>query len=80
MPSDATTAYHEYRTDWIAGKVLFYLDGVKQAEVDKHTPVAATPWVWNDWANGGSWSQGPPQQDNVLSIAKIEMFYNATSA
>ena len=33
----------------------------------------------NNWANGGSWSGGPPEKDNVLEIQSIEMYYNRTS-
>ena len=80
MPEDATSAYHEYRTDWLPGKIVWYLDGVKQAQMTKYTPTVAAPWVWNNWANGGSWTQGPPKQDNVLKISKIEMYYNTTAA
>jgi len=30
IPDNATTAYHEYRIDWIPGATLFYLDGKLQ--------------------------------------------------
>ena len=49
-PSDATTAAHEYRIDWINGKTLYYLDAVLQKTFTNNVPTVAGNWVWNNWA------------------------------
>ena len=81
LPVNATTTMHEYRLDWLPGKTVYYLDGIKQAELESNVPSTASSWIWNNWSNGDDgWSAGPPQQDNVLKIAKIEMWYNRTGS
>lgn len=45
----------------------------------KNVPTMPGSMVWNNWANGGSWSGGPPERDSVLEIRSIEMYYNRTS-
>jgi beta-glucanase (GH16 family) len=32
-PSEAQTALHEYRVDWVPGKTAFYLDGVQKSTI-----------------------------------------------
>ncbi|KAK5019376.1 concanavalin A-like lectin/glucanase domain-containing protein [Cryomyces antarcticus] len=79
-PSDATTVAHEYRMDWVAGKTLFYLDGVLQKVFTVSVPSVPGPWMWNNWANGSPyWSTGPPLSDNIMKISNIVMYYNTSS-
>lgn len=78
-PCDATTDFHEYRYDWVKGATKFYIDGVLVATFKKNVPTKAGSLVWNNWANGGSWSGGPPVMDSVLEIQSIEAYYNRTS-
>ncbi|KAK7416155.1 hypothetical protein QQX98_005352 [Neonectria punicea] len=76
-PANPTTTEHEYRIDWTAGLVKFYVDGVKMWQTTKDVPNQSGPWVWNNWSNGDKgWSVGPPAQDAVFKIKKIEMYYN----
>lgn len=49
VPSDATTAEHEYRIDWLPGSVTYYLDGVVQATFTNNIPSQGGQWVWNNW-------------------------------
>lgn len=49
-PSDATTAPHEYRIDWIPGKAMYYLDGVLQKTITVNVPSVGGTWLWNNWA------------------------------
>lgn len=81
IPSDAHTNAHEYRTDWTAGFVAFYIDGQEVHRFTTNVPTEAGTWIWNNWSNGDKgWSVGPPASDNILKISKIEMYYNTTSS
>lgn len=76
-PSNPTSTEHEYRLDWNAGKVEWYVDGVKKWETTTDVPSVPGPWVWNNWANGDiGWSAGPPAVDAIFKIKRIEMYYN----
>ncbi|KAF4984576.1 hypothetical protein FZEAL_252 [Fusarium zealandicum] len=76
-PSNPTSTEHEYRIDWVAGMVQFFVDGVKVWQTTKDVPSVPGPWVWNNWSNGDKgWSVGPPKKDAVFKIKKIEMYYN----
>lgn len=46
---DLTTAFHEYRLDWLPDPTDFYLDGVLQANSTENVPIMAGKWIWNNW-------------------------------
>lgn len=79
-PANIDSVEHEYRIDWTSQATSFYLDGVLQETYEVNVPSEPGTWLWNNWANGDpSWSVGPPQQDSVMKVSKIEMYYNSTS-
>ena len=78
-PPDMTSAYHEYRIDWIPGKTMFYINGVLKRTLTENIPSIPGPWIWNNWSNGGSWTTGPPQETSDLRIRHIEAYFNRTS-
>ncbi|KAI4857944.1 concanavalin A-like lectin/glucanase [Aureobasidium sp. EXF-8846] len=78
-PSGMSTGFHEYRFDWLEGVTKFYIDGKYVGAMKKNVPTVPGSMVWNNWVNGGSWSEGPPARDNILEIQSIEMYYNRTS-
>jgi len=78
-PSDITTAFHEYRYDWLPGRTDFYIDGVRLVSLEQNVPTEPGYLMWNHWSNGNSWSEGPPLADSVLYISSIEAFFNRTS-
>lgn len=41
---------HEYRIDWTAGRVEFFLDGVLQQVFTTNVPTMAGAWLWSNWA------------------------------
>ena len=49
LPRDASTAWHEYRLDWMPGKTAFYIDGVLKAEHTQNVASRPGPWLWNNW-------------------------------
>ncbi|GAB7351581.1 hypothetical protein MBLNU459_g2203t1 [Dothideomycetes sp. NU459] len=77
-PSDASTAFHEYRVDWIPGKTMFYIDSVLVQTITGNVPTTPGFWLWNNWSNGNLWAQGPPLKDNVLQIQTINAYFNRT--
>ncbi|KAG9945117.1 concanavalin A-like lectin/glucanase, partial [Aureobasidium melanogenum] len=78
-PQNMSAGFHEYRFDWLKGMTKFYVDGKYVGQLSKNVPKVPGSMVWNNWANGGSWSGGPPKHDNILEIQSIEMWYNRTS-
>lgn len=77
-PTDASTAFHEYRVDWIPGSTAFYIDSVLQKNVTGNVPTTPGFWLWNNWSNGNAWAAGPPAKDNVLQIQSINAYWNRT--
>ncbi|KAK1992178.1 concanavalin A-like lectin/glucanase [Colletotrichum falcatum] len=76
-PSSPTTTEHEYRLDWLADRVRFYVDGKLGWETSQNVPSVPGAWVFNNWANGDpGWTAGPPDEDALFRIRKIDMFYN----
>ena len=72
---------HEYRVDWVAGAVSFWVDGVQQDEFSSNVPTEAGSWLWSNWANGDpGWTTGPPVRNSVFKIRAIEMYYNTTDS
>ncbi|THZ19917.1 concanavalin A-like lectin/glucanase [Aureobasidium pullulans] len=78
-PLGMTSDFHEYRFDWLKGVTKFYVDGKFVGSLKKNVPTMPGSMVWNNWANGGSWSGRPPERDSALEIRSIEMYYNRTS-
>lgn len=79
-PSNVDTVEHEYRTDWTSKYTAFYLDGVLKAKYTVNVASIPGTWLWSNWANGDpTWSVGPPAQDSIMKVSKIEMYYNTTS-
>lgn len=80
-PSDAATAEHEYRIDWVPGRVDFYTDAVKQDTFTTNVPTDAGSWLFNIWSNGDpGFTVGPPKNDAVTKIKEIVMYYNTSSS
>ncbi|KAF7556057.1 hypothetical protein G7Z17_g1744 [Cylindrodendrum hubeiense] len=76
-PSNPTTTEHEYRIDWTAGLVKFFVDGVQIWQTTEDVPSEPGPWVWNNWSSGNkNWSAGPPAKDATFKIKSIKMYYN----
>ncbi|KAF2225929.1 concanavalin A-like lectin/glucanase domain-containing protein, partial [Elsinoe ampelina] len=70
-PSDATSAFHEYRMDWVPGKTMFYIDGQLVYQINQNVPSTPGFYLWNNWSNGNAWAKGPPQGTNTVKIQSI---------
>ncbi|KAI4722124.1 concanavalin A-like lectin/glucanase [Aureobasidium sp. EXF-10727] len=78
-PSTMTSAFHEYRYDWLPTQTNFYIDGELVMSIHRNVPSAAGWLMWNSWSNGYAWTYGPPLQDSVLQIASVEAYFNRSS-
>lgn len=47
-PSDATTAYHEYRVDWNASTTTFWINGELVHSISENVPSTPGLWLWNN--------------------------------
>ncbi|RPD73465.1 concanavalin A-like lectin/glucanase [Lentinus tigrinus ALCF2SS1-7] len=78
-PADPRTGEHEYTLEWSADATRFFFDGDLVATLTSNVPYEPSYFVWNSWSSGNEkWSAGPPTEDAILMISKIEMEYNTT--
>lgn len=80
---DPRADFHEYRMDFIPGRVVFYADGAALAEMTSSSgvPVTAGHLALNHWSNGNAdWSGGPPAQDAVMEIRYVKAYFNSSEA
>lgn len=75
----ATSEEHEYRLDWAPGLSRYFIDGEEVQRFEELVPDVASTLIWNSWANGDvGFTTGPPNEDVVTRIRKVEMYYNST--
>ncbi|OIW34004.1 concanavalin A-like lectin/glucanase [Coniochaeta ligniaria NRRL 30616] len=81
LPFNPTTDFHEYRIDFIPGKVLFYADGQLLGQVNgSAVPTMAGHLVLQHWSNGNPlWSGGPPTTDAVLAVSYVKAYFNSST-
>ncbi|RPD63691.1 concanavalin A-like lectin/glucanase [Lentinus tigrinus ALCF2SS1-6] len=80
-PQDPTTAEHEYTLEWSKKASKFYFDDALIATMDTNVPSAPSSFLWNSWSSGNpNWTSGPPTQDSILRISKIDINYKTSSA
>lgn len=77
---DPTAGFHEYRFDYLPGRVIFYADSIKLAEMEGHEmPSSAGHLILQHWSNGDpKWSGGPPTQDALLTVSYVKAYFNAS--
>ncbi|KAM0349301.1 hypothetical protein ACHAPU_003710 [Fusarium lateritium] len=79
---DPTDAFHEYRFDYILGRVLFYADGKILAQMGgDDMPSAGGHLILQHWSNGNSlWSGGPPEKDAVITVSYVKAYFNSSNS
>ncbi|PHH62722.1 hypothetical protein CDD82_1971 [Ophiocordyceps australis] len=80
---DPTTAFHEYRFDYLADRVVFYADGNKLAEMvaGGDMPTSSGHLVLQHWSNGNPlWSGGPPREDALMTVSYVKAYFNSTTS
>jgi hypothetical protein len=82
LPFDPTEDFHEYRVDYLPGRVFFYADGVKLADMDgPAVPSSPGHLILQHWSNGNQyWSGGPPAEDAALTVRYVKAYFNSSMA
>ncbi len=77
---DPTAAFHEYRFDYLPGKVSFYADSKLLAQMDGVSiPDSAGHLILQHWSNGNAkWSGGPPQEDATIIVSYVKAYFNSS--
>jgi beta-glucanase (GH16 family) len=80
LPFDPTADFHEYRIDYLPGRVFFYADGVTLAEMDgPAVPSSPGHLILQHWSNGNQyWSGGPPTEDASLTVRYVKAYFNSS--
>lgn len=78
---DPTEAFHEYRFDYLAGRVIFYADSKPLAEMEgADVPSDPGHLILQHWSNGNpQWSSGPPKEDAVITVSYVKAYFNTSS-
>jgi Tol biopolymer transport system component len=69
MPFDPSEAFHEYRFDWYADRVEYYVDGTQYATLTKEVPDTPSRLMLNHWSgNIPGWGGAAPTEDAVMLV------------
>ena len=81
LPFNPTEDFHEYRIDYVPGRVYFYADGLKLAEMEgPAVPSSAGHLILQHWSNGNKyWSGGPPAEDAALTVRYVKAYFNSST-
>ncbi len=82
LPFNPAEDFHEYRIDYLPGRVFFYADGLKLAEMDgPAVPSSPGHLILQHWSNGNKlWSGGPPIEDSALTVRYVKAYFNSSTA
>ncbi|KAF1355767.1 concanavalin A-like lectin/glucanase [Lizonia empirigonia] len=79
LPFRPDGMFHEYRFDWTADRVSFYVDGGFLWEMTEQLPTEGGGIFFNHWSNGDpKWSAGPPSADTVMTLSYMKGYFNST--
>lgn len=81
LPFDPRAGFHEYRFDFVPGRVAFYADGAVLATMDDPgaVPSSAGHLALNHWSNGNAlWSGGPPARDAAMEVRYVKAYFNSS--
>jgi beta-glucanase (GH16 family) len=80
LPFNPTTGFHEYRIDFVPGRVFFYADGHNLATIfSSAVPIRPGHLILTQWSNGNHlWSAGPPESDAVMTVAYVKSYFNSS--
>ncbi|KAJ4334570.1 hypothetical protein N0V95_009134 [Ascochyta clinopodiicola] len=79
LPFQPDNMFHEYRFDWTADRVAFYVDGAFLWEMTEQIPGEGGGIFFNHWSNGDpNWSAGPPDADTVMTLSYMKGYFNST--
>lgn len=77
---DPTSSFHEYRFDYLPGRVTFYADGLFLAGMKgDDVPSSGGHIILQHWSNGNPlWSGGPPSSDAVVLVSSVKAYFNSS--
>ena len=80
LPFNPTLDFHEYRIDFLPGRVRFYADNQLLANMKgPAVPDHSGHLVLQHWSNGNRlWSAGPPSRDAVTTVAYVKAYFNSS--
>ncbi|KAH9828140.1 glycoside hydrolase family 16 protein [Teratosphaeria destructans] len=80
LPFDPTADMHEYRFDWLPGRIDMFADGQWMRTFEDSVPFSAGALHLIHWSNGDpGWSAGPPSEDAVLTVSHVHAYFNTSS-
>ncbi|CAO3615473.1 unnamed protein product [Cunninghamella echinulata] len=81
LPFDPSLAFHEYRFDWFADRMDFYIDHVKVNTLTTNVPTVPGRLMFSHWTDGNpNFSQGPPKTNANLEIKYVMALFNTSSS
>jgi hypothetical protein len=80
LPFNPTLNFHEYRIDFLPGRVRFYADSKLLAHMDgPAVPSHPGHLVLSHWSNGNpNWSGGPPPRDAATTVSFVKAYFNSS--
>jgi beta-glucanase (GH16 family) len=73
MAFDPSEGFHEYRFDWYAGKVEYFVDGKLTVTLTKQVPDMASKIMLNHWSgNIDGWGGPAPTKDMFMYVDWME--------
>ncbi|KAI9012699.1 concanavalin A-like lectin/glucanase domain-containing protein [Phycomyces nitens] len=76
---DPTKGFHEYRLDWLPGRIDYFTDGLQTHQLSKNIPREPGRIVINHWTDGNpNFGGAPPVKPAVLYVSKFSMMFNKT--
>lgn len=80
MPNNLlTTNEQEYRFDWTAQGVKYYINDIFMTNLTQHPSGEASQILMNAWSNGGSFTSGPPMADVQVAVRFMHLYFNTSS-
>lgn len=77
---DPTEEFHEYRFDFMPGKVNFLVDSKKVSTIESDkVPTVGGHLILQHWSNGNpNWSGGPPEKDAIMTVSYVKAYFNSS--
>jgi hypothetical protein len=77
---DPTKEFHEYRFDFVPGRVIFYADSHVLADMKGgEIPSVGGHLILQHWSNGNPrWSGGPPATEALLRVSYVKAYFNSS--
>ncbi|KAI9711141.1 MAG: hypothetical protein M1812_007245 [Candelaria pacifica] len=76
--------YTEYRIDWTADEIVYYVGGIKHRVVsrkeDGKLPSVPAPFYLKHWSVGDpQTTEGPPAALSIANVGWVRMFFNSST-